>query len=48
MWVFPCRHLPHLSFPPGWDDSDNRGNITFMRPLRRLIDLVQGMKWHML
>jgi hypothetical protein len=21
MWVFPYRHLTHLSFPPGWDDS---------------------------
>jgi hypothetical protein len=49
MWVFPCRHITHQSFP---FDRDERGVsvavLRLKRPLRRLIDLVQGMTWHML
>ena len=41
--------VTHQSFPPGRDGSGTSVAVLRLnRPLRRLIDLVQGMTWHML
>jgi hypothetical protein len=41
MWVIPCRHITHQSFPAG-------GGMVMWRLSHFDFDLVQGMTWHML